>query len=70
MKRKKWTEKQLKEKIKEIEGQINYQKRMIERAENEIRDLEILLKHFKAELSKKYNNPSSIQFGEGKTDVR
>jgi len=63
MRKKRWTERQIKEKIKELEGQINYQKRTIKRAEDIIRDHEILLQFFKDLLAKKYNNPSSVKFG-------
>lgn len=63
MRKKRWTEKQIKEKIKELKGQIHYQKRTIKRAEEEIRDIEILLRHFQEMLAKKYDNPSSVQFG-------
>lgn len=68
MKRKKrWTEKQIKEKIKEIENSIRYQERAINRAEEEIADLNILLGYFKAKLVKKHSNPSSKDFGDDST---
>jgi len=63
MRKKRWTEKQLKEKIEEIKGQVNYQKRTIKRSEDEIRDLEILQRYFREMLAKKYDNPSSVKFG-------
>ena len=63
MRKKRWTEKQIIEKIQELKGSINYKKRYIKRTEDEIRDLEILLRFHEAMLVKKYNNPSSVKFG-------
>ena len=72
MRKRRWTEKQIKEKIKSIKDEINYKKRTIKRTEEEIEDLVILLGVFQEKLSKKYNNPSSVKFGakvEGKNNV-
>lgn len=71
MTKKRWTEKQIKKKISEIESQINYRKNTIRRTEEELRDLTILLDFYKQKLSKKYNNPSSKRFGgpEGNEDL-
>jgi len=62
-KRKEMTEKQLKEKIKEIKSQISYLKRTIERTIQNIKDQEILLNFYLEELAKKYDNPSSSHYG-------
>jgi len=63
MKGKKWTEKQLQEKIKEVKYSINTRKRRIKDSENELRDLEVLLAYYEQLLQKRRNNPSSKEFG-------
>ena len=62
-KEKQWTEKQLKEKIKDLEGSIRYNEKTIERNLAEIQDMKILLKHYHEMLAKKYDNPSSVKYG-------
>lgn len=63
MKKKMWTEKQIKEKMQDIQGKINYNKKRIHELEEEMRDLEVLLKYYQDKLAEKHNNPSSIKFG-------
>jgi len=63
MKRKRWTEKQLLEKIKEVKYSINTRKRRIKDSESELRDLEVLLAHYEKLLEERRNNPSSKEFG-------
>lgn len=63
MRKKRWTERQIKEKIKDIQSSLNYKKRSITNLEEEIRDLEVLLKYYQDLLSNKHNNPSSKKFG-------
>jgi len=61
--KKKWTEKQIKEKIKEVKEAINRTNRSIESEEEELRDLQILLDYYVKILAEKRNNPSSVRFG-------
>ncbi len=63
MKKKRWTEKQIKKKIEELENHLKYQKRVIARAEEEMRDVKLLIQFYKEKLEEKYNNPSSKKFG-------
>jgi len=63
MTKKKWTEKQIKEKIKEIKEGINRANRSIEDEEETLRDLQVLLEYYEKMLAEKRNNPSSVRFG-------
>lgn len=63
LRRKKWTKKQLQEKIKDLKSQLNYKKRAHRNLEEEIRDLEVLLNYYEKKLAEKHDNPSSVDFG-------
>ena len=58
-----WTEKQIQEKIKDLEDSLRYKRGSIERIIDDIRDQEILLQYYKDLLKKRYNNPSDKHFG-------
>lgn len=60
---KRWTEKQIKEKIQELKVEIRRKRNRIKEIEEELFDLELLKKAYQSKLKKKYENPSSKYFG-------
>jgi len=64
IRKKRWTEKQIREKIKDLNYRINRTKDNIKHLVEELEDLEILKQAYQEKLAKEYHNPSSKNFGQ------